>query len=200
MISSALFATSGDLWPQALWHASSSSGNWDRIGVSGFADDEFSAAAFAEPLGLDLDYEGNLLIADAANHAIRKASLGSGGGSVSTIAGHPSSPGWIDGPAEQARFLAPVDVASAPGQSVYVLQSAAYSLAEAPDAASGHLPPTEWRTPPFGSSMRVGAWKWKRSGSQSTRSRASCAFGTGGSRGLNPNTGSTVMSAGDASM
>ena len=131
----ALFATSGDLWPQALWHASSSSGNWDRIGVSGFADDEFSAAAFAEPLGLDLDYEGNLLIADAANHAIRKATLGSGG-SVSTIAGHPSSPGWIDGPAEQARFLAPVDVASAPGQSVYVLQSAAHSLAEAPDAPS----------------------------------------------------------------
>ncbi len=55
-------------------------------GAAGFADGDFSQAAFFHPQGMALDHENNILYAaDTENHSIRKIDLNSG--RVSTVAG-----------------------------------------------------------------------------------------------------------------
>ena len=55
-------------------------------GVAGFADGDFSQAAFFHPQGMALDHENNILYtADTENHSIRKIDLNTG--QVSTVAG-----------------------------------------------------------------------------------------------------------------
>ena len=50
-------------------------------GQSGFADGQGSDARFNEPLGLAMDPEGNVLVADHDNHSVRKVTMA---GAVST--------------------------------------------------------------------------------------------------------------------
>ncbi|UCS92105.1 IPT/TIG domain-containing protein [Echinicola marina] len=76
-------------------------------GEKGYQDGDWSAAMFSNPSGLDMDNEGNIIVADRLNHLIRKINLGTG--EVSTVAG--SSQGSIDGLAEEAQFNNPYGVA-----------------------------------------------------------------------------------------
>src|SRR5690554_7041252 len=55
---------------------------------------------FHTPSALAIDAHGNLYVADTGNHAIRRVAPD---GSVTTLAGD-GTPGFSDGPAEQARF------------------------------------------------------------------------------------------------
>ena len=65
-----------------------------------------AAARFYNPTGMTFDNDGNIIIADSANNAIRKMTPA---GVVTTVAG--STSGYLDGVSGVARFNDPSDVA-----------------------------------------------------------------------------------------
>lgn len=80
------------------------------------ADDGWGAAArFGKPAEMAIDPDGNLYVADAANHAIRKVSSE---GFVSTVSGVVGLQGSADGPDRSAQFFNPYGVACSPRGSV----------------------------------------------------------------------------------
>ena len=86
-------------------------------GFSGTADGIGSAARFNEPVGVALDGSGNVYVADASNHTIRKITPG---GSVTTLAGKPTVSGTADGTGTAAQFYHPSGVAVDGSGNVYV--------------------------------------------------------------------------------
>lgn len=90
-------------------------------GSSGSGDGQGTAAEFYGPTGLALDASGNLYVADTQNHLIRKITPS---GAVTTVAGVALSPGFVDGPANSARFYGPRGIAVAGDGSIYVADSA----------------------------------------------------------------------------
>ena len=87
-------------------------------GVQGFVDGPARRARFTLPEGLAMDREGNVLVADTGNHAIRRVAPD---GTVTTVAGG-NGEGLIDGACEEARFAAPVDVAVDDDGYIYVAE------------------------------------------------------------------------------
>ena len=77
-------------------------------GVSGTNDAIGSAARFNRPCGLAVDSEGDLLVADEYNHAIRKVTPAR---VVTTVAGSAGTYGTNDGLANEARFRNPRGIA-----------------------------------------------------------------------------------------
>ena len=73
-------------------------------GVKGFNDGYSDTARFDSPVGISVDSNNNVLIADYNNHRIRK--LNRADGIVSTVAGDGTA-GYVDGEASQARFCKP---------------------------------------------------------------------------------------------
>jgi streptogramin lyase len=86
-------------------------------GSSGSADGTGSAARFYSPCGVVVDSAGNVYVADAGNHTIRKVTPG---GVVTTLAGLAGSYGSADGTGSAARFYNPVGVAVDSTGNVYV--------------------------------------------------------------------------------
>ena len=72
----------------------------------GFRDGVGGNAQFFHPMGVVLDGEGNTIVADSANHRIRKVTPD---GVVSTLAG--SGRGFRDGARDSARFNYPYGLA-----------------------------------------------------------------------------------------
>lgn len=72
----------------------------------GNTDGQGAAARFFRPYGLDLDLDGNIIIADEWNHLIRRVTPS---GEVSTIAGT-GEIAWRDGQSSDAAFNFPWDV------------------------------------------------------------------------------------------
>lgn len=70
-------------------------------GTPGIADGPSLQARFNRPWGLVLDAGGNLYVADAANHTVRKITPA---GHVTTVAGKSTVAGYSDGPASDALF------------------------------------------------------------------------------------------------
>ena len=91
-----------------------------RAGVHGYANgrgDEARFGRWAETsMGLAVDRDGSVVVADFRNHAIRRVMPD---GTVTTIAGGGGS-GTLDGPAETAQFDGPTDVAIDPEGAIYV--------------------------------------------------------------------------------
>jgi len=77
-------------------------------GKSGQIDGIGDAARFTAPLGVAVDRDGNVYVAEFANNTIRKISPQ---GSVSTLAGSAGNPGWRDGVGDNAHFRNPWAVA-----------------------------------------------------------------------------------------
>jgi len=82
----------------------------------GYADGQGAVARFNFPSGIAVDAQGNLYVADTANHRIRKITPD---GTVTTLAGS-GTPGNADGPATEARFRGPEGVAVDAAGNVYV--------------------------------------------------------------------------------
>ena len=72
-------------------------------GVEGFADSKGTSAMFSNPVGITMDLNGNLIIADAGNNRIRKIDPS---GQVTTLAGNGTA-GFEDGAAGSAQFNLP---------------------------------------------------------------------------------------------
>ncbi|WP_437646342.1 DNRLRE domain-containing protein [Sorangium sp. So ce362] len=86
----------------------SSSGNVDGVG---------SAARFAEPAGIVADGRGNLYIADAFNHALRRFEVATA--TVTTVAGNGTA-GSADGVGTAARLTSPQALATDGSGSVFI--------------------------------------------------------------------------------
>ena len=86
-------------------------------GKPGQTDDIGDAARFLAPMGIAVDGEGNVYVAEFANNIIRKISPQ---GSVITLAGSAASPGWRDGAGDNAHFRNPWALAVDKSGNVYV--------------------------------------------------------------------------------
>ena len=107
-------ASSGEMEPEVeLVIASTLAGS-----QKGFMDGSASNANFYNPRGVAIDRAGNIVVADAINHCIRKLAPD---GTVSTLAGScAQEAGFVDGPAGDARFNSPCGVAVDASSNVLV--------------------------------------------------------------------------------
>ena len=85
----------------------------------GFIDGTGMDAKFYGISALRTDHQGNLYVADAGNHAIRKVTPD---GTVTTLAGR-AGPGFQDGDAAGAQFFFPSDIAIAKNGTIYIADS-----------------------------------------------------------------------------
>jgi sugar lactone lactonase YvrE len=118
--------TDGGGWEPEPAQVGTLAGESDTLlGVGGFADGRGAAAKFNYPHGMAWDAQGRLLVADTGNGAIRRVTKK---GRVDTLYGKPTESTYVDGPIEQARFKAPVDVAPGPDGSLFVVDAEAGRL------------------------------------------------------------------------
>jgi sugar lactone lactonase YvrE len=85
-------------------------------GAAGSVNGKAAEAAFSNLMGLAVDSNGNVFVADSRNNLIRKISAD---GMVTTLAGS-GTQGAEDGKAASASFFFPAGIAAAPDGSVYV--------------------------------------------------------------------------------
>jgi len=86
-------------------------------GMAGYADGTGSAARFKIPLGVAVDGNGNVYVAEQGNFTIRKITPA---GVVTTLAGTAGNVGSADGTGAAASFNLPAGVAVDSGGNVYV--------------------------------------------------------------------------------
>ena len=86
-------------------------------GQKGASDGISSVARFNEPSGVAVDYAGNIYVADAWNHTVRRISSQ---GVVSTLAGLAGQRGSADGLGTNARFREPMGVTTDSSGNIYV--------------------------------------------------------------------------------
>lgn len=91
-----------------------------KVGESGTADGQGTAARFNFPRDIALDGSGLLYVADTGNSNIRRVTTG---GLVSTLAGGSGAVGAADGTGSSARFENPVGIAADAAGNVYVADS-----------------------------------------------------------------------------
>nr|WP_298220767.1 NHL repeat-containing protein [Halothiobacillus sp.] len=92
--------------------------------TAGSADGTGAAASFNSPEGVATDASGNVYVADAVNHEIRKISPA---GVVTTLAGF-TAPGSADGTGAAARFHGPAGVATDASGNVYVADTGNHEI------------------------------------------------------------------------
>lgn len=85
--------------------------------IEGNTDGNGANARFYRPYGIELDFDGNIIVADEWNHRIRKVTPA---GVTTTIAGS-GLLGSDNGPAGQARFNYPWDVVADRNGVIYVM-------------------------------------------------------------------------------
>lgn len=102
------FTSLGNAQNVTVFAGKYTSGSSNYTSYPGFADGSASTAQFNYPSGLACDDTGNVYVADFFNHCIRKITPS---GNVSTIAGQPTTSGFVDGNAKTtARFNNPSDL------------------------------------------------------------------------------------------
>jgi len=92
--------------------------------VMGIKDGPGNVAIFARPYGLELDNEGNILVADEWNHRIRKINVD---GIVTTIAGN-GTIGGTNGIGAEATFNYPWDIAVDSLNNIFVADGHNYVI------------------------------------------------------------------------
>ncbi|MDQ6654195.1 MAG: putative Ig domain-containing protein [Verrucomicrobiota bacterium] len=94
-------------------------------GSSGSADGTGNAARFNMPTGLRVDGTGNVYIADAGNHIVRKMTPAA---TVTTLAGTAGATGTADGTGAAARFNEPRDVVISSSGNLFVSDSGNHTI------------------------------------------------------------------------
>ena len=94
-------------------------------GGPGMSDGVRIAAGFNDPFGVAADTNGNIYLADTANHTIRKITAA---GVVTTLAGTPGVRGSSDGTNQSALFDEPRGLAVDGLGTVYVADSANHTI------------------------------------------------------------------------
>jgi sugar lactone lactonase YvrE len=84
-------------------------------------------AAFTQPAGLAIDGGGNLYLA-SLDHSIKKLTFMGTNWLVSTIAGVPFTPGYVDGIGAQARFTFPMGLAVDLRTNLYVVDTGSSTI------------------------------------------------------------------------
>lgn len=103
----------------------------------GLVDGQGSDARFGNAHGIAADAQGNIYVADVANHVVRRIDAN---GVVTTHAGT-ATPGIQDGTRDTAQFVFPYDVAVDPSGTLYVLDNAGSRLRRVgPDGTVVTLP------------------------------------------------------------
>jgi sugar lactone lactonase YvrE len=95
------------------------------VRAPGSTDGTGTVARFRGPSGIALGSDGNLYVADSANHTIR---LVTPAGVVSTFAGNPAVAGAADGAKASATFQAPGDLGFDTAGNLYVLDGINYNI------------------------------------------------------------------------
>lgn len=93
-------------------------------GVAGLKDGPGNEAQFDGPIGIAVDKQGNIFVADAYNDCIRQVSAD---GRVTTIAGT-GLPGYSDGQAASASFDTPVGVAVDQQGNIFVADAGNHAV------------------------------------------------------------------------
>jgi len=93
-------------------------------GVAGDTDGQGTSAQFNQPTGVAVDSSGNVYVADAGNHKIRKITPS---GLVSTLAGSGVG-GYTDGQGTAAQFYWPHGIAVDSGGTIYVADTYNYKI------------------------------------------------------------------------
>ncbi|MCX6954222.1 MAG: hypothetical protein NTV51_18890, partial [Verrucomicrobia bacterium] len=92
------------------------------LGAAGPTDDVGPAARFSQPLGLAFDPGGALIVADSANHTIRRIDVATA--AVTTVAGFAGASGSTSATGTAARFNFPAGLAIDATGVIYVADSA----------------------------------------------------------------------------
>lgn len=85
--------------------------------AAGFRNGPIDVAQFNDPRMAFSDADGNIYIADAGNHCIRRITPQN---MVETVLGMPGTPGWKDGGKDEALFNTPLGLGIAVDGTVYV--------------------------------------------------------------------------------
>ena len=93
-------------------------------GTFGFIDGDAATAQFRSPVGITVDDNGILFVADRNNHSIRRIDTD---GNVSTIAGTGTF-GFIDGDASTAQFSSPNGITVDDSGVVYIADQVNFSI------------------------------------------------------------------------
>jgi sugar lactone lactonase YvrE len=93
---------------------------------AGSSDGVGSAALFAGPRGLATGADGDVFVADAGNHTIRRLTPGTG--SVVTVAGSPAGVGTTDGMGSSAQFRTPEALVASGRADLFVVDQAAFTI------------------------------------------------------------------------
>lgn len=88
-------------------------------GIGG-QDGYLNEAQFTSPMGMAIDWDGNIYVAQVQNHIIRKISYPDG--LVSTIAGYNGQSGAVDGVPYKSRFNGPWDIIIDDEENFYIGQ------------------------------------------------------------------------------
>ena len=103
-----------------------------KAGSFGAVDGAGTAARFRGPLGVAVDADGVVYVADTGNHTVRKITSA---GVVSTLAGLAGSSGSLDGTGTAARLSSPYGVTVDNARNIYVMESTGVVRKISPDGA-----------------------------------------------------------------
>jgi hypothetical protein len=85
--------------------------------TSGYVDANGASAMFSDIRGLVMDAAGNIYVADYGGYTVRKIDVFN---NVTTFAGSPNTPGYVDGAGTAARFYSPWGMDIDASQNIYL--------------------------------------------------------------------------------
>lgn len=124
-------ATPNGLWAQSVSHFVGT------VGQAGYVDGPMTVARFRAPTGLAATSVGELIVADTGNNRLRRV-LTDPQRTVETLAGN-GDLGYRDGPAADAMFRMPTDVAVGPSGEIYVADSDNHVIRRIDHTAAGFV-------------------------------------------------------------